>query len=162
MTSLRRANRARVKFEGELALASPRALVWDFLEEPAALTGCLPGFGEVRILEPGRSYSGSATITWGGNPLRVPIRVVWIEKEPSRGGLLRAHAQLSGVAVGGEGALALHDASGGGTRLQWALTLTLPEQFADNKLLRQLVGQIAGRGLKSFLQCLQHSLGGPH
>jgi len=140
-----------------LTVAAPRREVWAFLADSKLLSGCVHGQEAVEIGDDGLSFAGPATILLGSSALRFPASVTWLEQQPHEGGRLRASALIGGHEFAGQGTIRLDDVDEG-TEVRWHLDIVLPPSLQENRLLAQLVQNIAGAVVERVFSCVQAHL----
>jgi carbon monoxide dehydrogenase subunit G len=138
-------------------VAAPRQDVWTFLADAEKLSSCVRGLETAEIDADGLGFGGPATLALGNQALRFPARVAWLQQQPPEGGRLRAGAQVAGHEFSGEGTIQLTEA-GSGTEVQWHLDIILPSSLQENRVLAQMVHNVATMVLDAFFACVQERL----
>ncbi len=146
-----------MEIDSGLTVAAPRRQVWAFLADSELLSGCVHGLEAVEIGEDGLSFAGPATINLGSQALRFPASVTWLEQQPPEGGRLRACALIGGHEFAGQGTIRLDDVEEG-TEVRWHLDIALPPALQENRLLIQLVQNVAGAVVDRVFGCVQARL----
>lgn len=147
-----------MEFKDTVLLAAPRDRVWQTLNDPDEIGGCIPGLETVEVYDEGRAFGGQASIKVGSSALRFPARVAWIEQTAPSGGRLQASATLAGYEIEGQGAVTLDENGEGETTLSWEASVVIPDELAENPLMAQMARMFAGRFLKGFFECVEARL----
>ena len=108
-----------MRFEGTLDIAAPREVVWAFVTDPLAVSGCAPEVQNVEVLDPEHF---KLLIRAGVGPIRATFNldVHFVDlTEPSHA-TVRARGNAPGSAVDMLNTLALEERSPDITTMEWA------------------------------------------
>jgi carbon monoxide dehydrogenase subunit G len=149
-----------VEFEGELLIAAAAPTVWQALLDPQALIGCVPEIESLTAVEPGREYEGQASVEFGGNAIRFPLRARWAELDPERYGRLSAVILAAGRQLKLEARITLTANGRAATKLGWQAAVIRPDADPNEppNFLWQMVAALARQRLESFTTCLKSRL----
>jgi carbon monoxide dehydrogenase subunit G len=80
-----------VRFEKQITISAPRAVVWDFLWDISRLAACIPGCRAVEVVEPYAQYTATVQEKVGPFRVSVPLTIdILTQQRPER---LRAMAR---------------------------------------------------------------------
>jgi carbon monoxide dehydrogenase subunit G len=109
-----------MRFETQVTIDAPRAVVWDFLWDVSRLAACIPGCQTVETLEPYTHYKATVQDKVGPFRLKVPLEIDILERIGPERLLAQARGQdsMTRSHVKVELALALEEGDPRGTALQ--------------------------------------------
>jgi carbon monoxide dehydrogenase subunit G len=117
--------------KGNVAIRAPRKKVWDFLTDPNQIGQCVPGVEKIEIIEPNKKYRGIVSIGLGGVKARFNGDVDVLELDEPNRARLKAHGTATGTAADLVSEMALSDAEGGSTLVNWTADVSVSGQLAS-------------------------------
>jgi carbon monoxide dehydrogenase subunit G len=144
-----------MNFAGAIHLQGERDRLWEFLTDPAAVAGCVPGFESLEVIDPTRF---KATVKAGIGPVRgkFAFDVTWQElTEPSRA-RMTAQGKAPGSAVSVSSSMDLSEAADGGTDLAWSADVVVHGMIAS--MGARLLSGFAEKQTQQFFECLRARL----
>lgn len=85
--------------DGSVIINAPRQAVWDFLNDPEAVSECAPGLKSMEVLVPGEKFHAMVNIGFGSMKVMFDTEVEWGERDPLNRATISAHATSPGSAV---------------------------------------------------------------
>lgn len=116
-----------MRFDLEIEVAAPPALVWDVVLDPARLAHCIPGVQDVTVVEEWKRYT--ARIVQRVGPFRVALDLDIAMEQAEKPSFVRAQItgkdRLLGSALKQTVEVRLRDAEGRGTHMAVSAELSL-------------------------------------
>ncbi len=142
-----------MRLEGSVTIRAAREEIWEFLNDPHAVSQCAPGVEELEVLEPGKKFRATATVGFGSVKARFKTDVEWVEMEPPGRAKMRAHGKAPGSAVDVTSEMHLVETGDGGTVLNWQAEVLVLGTIAS--LASRLMGSVSKKLTRQFFECLQ-------
>ncbi len=136
-----------MEMSGEYNIAAPRQAVWDALNDPEMLKACIPGCD---TLEKTSDTEMTATVTAKVGPVKAKFAGAVTLSEIDAPNSYRISGEGKGGAAGfakGGAHVALSDAEGGGTLLQYTVEATVGGKLAQigSRLIDATAKKMAGQ-----------------
>jgi carbon monoxide dehydrogenase subunit G len=142
--------------QGNVSINAPRAQVYQFLTDPNQVGQCAPGVESIEIIQPGKTFRGTASIGFGAVKVRFVGNVEWLELvEPERA-KMKAHGNAPGSAADVISEMVLSDLPGGATQLHWTADITIVGQLAS--LAARLMGTVSQKMTGVFFDCARQKI----
>ncbi len=142
--------------EGTVTINAPRLQVWAYLTDPHKVSECAPGVESVEIIEPNKTFRGTASIGFGTVKARFVGDVEWLELAAPERAKMKAHGTAPGSAADVISEMSLSDLPGGATQLHWTADISIVGQLAS--LAARLMGTVSQKLTGVFFDCVRKKI----
>ena len=142
--------------EGNVTINAPRLQVWGYLTDPHKVSECAPGVESVEIIEPNKTFRGTASIGFGTVKARFVGDVEWLELVAPDRAKMKAHGTAPGSAADVVSEMSLSDLPGGATQLHWTADISIVGQLAS--LAARLMGTVSQKLTGVFFDCVRKKI----
>jgi len=143
-------------FEGNVSIRAPRKKVWDFLTDPAKVSGCAPGLESLEVVEPGKKFRATTAIGFGAVKVRFVNDVEWVELDPPNMARMKAHGTAPGSGVDAKTSMALTDGQDGATELAWTADVDVVGAVAS--LAARLMSGVTKKLTSAFFDAVRKEI----
>jgi carbon monoxide dehydrogenase subunit G len=142
-----------MNLEGKVTIKAAREKIWEFLNDPHAVSQCAPGVEGLEVLEPGKKFRATATVGFGSVKAKFKTDVEWVEMEPPGRATMKAHGTAPGSAVDVISEMELLEVGQGETDLKWRAEVYVLGTIAS--LASRLMGSVSKKLTRQFFDCLK-------
>jgi carbon monoxide dehydrogenase subunit G len=147
-----------VLVQKQIEIAADLETVWTYFWEVEQLAGCIPGFSEVRTIDPRRAYSAQMAQQVGPFRLRVPLQITVTRVEAPSLLEVQGSGRDAATASSLKGKLALRLESSEEGRTRLAIEADVNVLGKLGALGHSLILRKAHEGLEQFGACLRAHL----
>ncbi|MGH2932938.1 MAG: CoxG family protein [Gaiellaceae bacterium] len=147
---------------GERAFAAPRDVVWQVLNDPAAMAKTMPGVESFDIHDD-RHWTANVKIPLGLGGLKMKVDMEKVEEREPEFAKLAVKGNGVGAIMNMETSFTLADADGGGTSMAWAAEVKIlgPVGSMGQRVLQPIVNQQVKHVLTALDKQVQEALQSP-
>jgi carbon monoxide dehydrogenase subunit G len=127
---------------GERTFDAPRAIVWQVMNDPAAMAKTMPGV-ETFDIHDDRNWTANVKIPLGLGGLKMKVDMTKIEEREPEFAKLAVKGKGVGAMMNMETSFTLGDADGGGTSMAWSADVHIlgPVGSMGQRVLQPIVNQ---------------------
>jgi uncharacterized protein len=131
-----------VNVSGERVFDAPRAVVWQVLNDPAAMAKTMPGVESFDIHDD-KSWTANVKIPLGLGGLKMKVDMTKVEEREPEFAKLAVKGHGVGAMMNMETSFTLGDADGGGTSMAWSADVKIagPVGSMGQRVLQPIVNQ---------------------
>ena len=145
---------------GDREFAAPRDVVWQVLNDPAAMAKTMPGVESFDIQDD-RTWTANVKIPLGLGGLKMKVDMEKIEEREPEFAKLSVKGQGVGAMMRMETAFELGEASEGGTKMDWSADVHIagPVGSMGQRVLQPIVNQQVQQVLTALDGQVQEAMG---
>ena len=142
-------------FEGTVQINAPRDRVWAFVIDPNQVGQCGPGVESIEVIDD-THFKATAKVGVGFISARFVVNLEFVDLDAPNAATIKAHGQAPGSAVDADARMALTDADGGGTTMDWSAEVNIAGTIAS--VGARLIEGTANKMIGQTFDCMKTKL----
>jgi uncharacterized protein len=142
-------------FEGTVQINAPRDRVWAFVIDPNQVGQCGPGVESIEVIDD-THFKATAKVGVGFISARFVVNLEFVDLDAPNVATIKAHGQSPGSAVDADARMALKDADGGGTTMDWSAEVNIAGTIAS--VGARLIEGTANKMIGQTFDCMKTKL----